>query len=65
MCTKDGPLTMKQLDAAVRFCKGKKEITLDTPSYWDTWFIPEDKEIYVSLFVTHMDDLFIPHPIVT
>ena len=65
MCLKDGPLTMKQLDRAVKFCKGRKEITLDKPSYWDTWFIPEDKQIYVSLFVTNMEDLYIPHPIVT
>ena len=63
MCVKNGPLTMKQLDQAVKFCKGKKEIILDEPSFWDTWFIPEDKQIYVGLFVTHMDDLYIPHPI--
>ena len=62
---KNGPLTMKQLDQAVKFCKGKKEITLDEPSYWDSWFIPEDKQIYVGLFVTNMEDLYVPHPIVT
>ena len=63
LCLKNGNLTAKQLDQAVKFCKGKKEITLDEPSHWDSWFIPEDKQIYVSLFVTHMEDLYIPHPI--
>ena len=64
LCLTNGKLSSKQLDQAVKFCGGKKEVTLDEPSDWDVWHVPEDKEYYVRMFLSHPQDVirFWPKP---
>jgi hypothetical protein len=57
LCLTNGRLSRKELDRAVKFCGGRKEVTLDEPSDWDVWYVPEDKECYIPMFLSHPQDV--------
>ena len=63
MCSINPDKTAQELDRAVKLLKGKRENVLDEPSCWDSWYFPNNKDMYVRLFLSRPDDVWNPWPI--
>lgn len=63
MCCIDPDRTSSELDQAVKMLRGYRDLCLEYPSWWDSWFVPEDKEYLLKLFLSRPQDIWTPHPI--
>ena len=63
MCCIDPEKTAQELDRAATLLKGRREYVLDDPSCWDSWYFPDERDIYVRLFLSRPSDVWNPYPI--